>query len=85
LRDRLEGVADTTAEPTYLGKIHEAVALPVQPVRSTDQFDRLGDDRVSLLVLALPGEQFRQYAPPHELRSHVIGRSQATAGSNELC
>src|SRR5690242_5288037 len=70
LRHRLEGIVDTAAEPAHLGEIHEPVALPVQPVRSADQFDRLGDDYVGLLMLTVPGEQFRPYAPPQELRSH---------------
>src|SRR5215831_19319527 len=46
LRERLDGVGDTAAEPAYLGEIHEPVALPIQAIRTADQFDRLGYDRV---------------------------------------
>src|SRR5262249_16990042 len=72
------------AEPAYLGEIHEPVALPVNPVRSADQFERLGKQCLWPLVLAVTGEEFRLHAPPQELRSHVVRGGEFPADPSEF-
>src|SRR5215469_10788163 len=83
-RQRVQGRVGTIPEPVQLGEVHEAVALPVKPVRGADHLVRLADQRFGRLVLALSGKQLRPYAAPQELRCDVVVSGKVLAYRREL-